>query len=110
MSSLSNAGLLAVVSDRIARAFIRSGATEAALYLRLLTGFGMLVFFTDLRLLELQVKYLALFLLFSVNGSFERFWMGSHHRNVQLMLKFLKAPFLILLFSYSFTIAFTIQL
>ena len=29
MSSLSNAGLLAVVSNRIARAFIRSGATEA---------------------------------------------------------------------------------
>ena len=36
------------------------------IYPRLLTGFGMLVFFTNLSLMEFQVRYLALFLLFSV--------------------------------------------
>ena len=67
---------------------------------RLLTGFGMLVFFTNLSLVEFQVRYLALFLLFSVIGSFEWFWMESLHKNIQVMLEFLKAPFLVLHFSY----------
>ena len=39
------------------------------------TEFGMLAFFTNLRLMEFQVRYLALFLLFSVIGSFRSFWM-----------------------------------
>ena len=38
------------------------------IYPRLLIGFGMLVFFTNLSLMEFQVRYLALFLLFSVIG------------------------------------------
>ena len=36
------------------------------IYPRFLTGFGMLVFFTNLSLMEFQVRYSALFLLFSV--------------------------------------------
>ena len=36
------------------------------IYPKLLIGFGMLVFFTNLSLMEFQVRYLALFLLFSV--------------------------------------------
>ena len=52
-----------------------------------------------LRLMEFQVRYLALFLLFSVTDSFQWFWMESLHKNIQLMLEFLKAPFLVLLFS-----------
>ena len=35
------------------------------IYPRLLTGFGVLGFFTNLSLMEMQVKCLALFLLFS---------------------------------------------
>ena len=53
-SSRSTADLLTVVSDRIARAFNRSGATRAValdIYPRLLTWFDMLVFFTNLSLL-----------------------------------------------------------
>ena len=53
-SSRSTADLLTVVSDRIARAFNRSGATRTValdIYPRLLTWFGMLVFFTNLSLL-----------------------------------------------------------
>ena len=70
------------------------------IYPRLLTGFSMLVFFTNLSLMEFQVRYLALFLLFSVIDDFEWFWMESLHKNIQLMLEFLKAPFLVLHFSY----------
>ena len=76
-SSRSTADLLTVVSDRIARAFNRFGATRAvALDLsKLSTEFCMLVFFTNLSLMEFQVRYLALFFLFSVIGDFELFWM-----------------------------------
>ena len=48
--------------------------------------------------MEFQVRYLALFLLFWVIDDFEWFWMESLHKNIQLMLEFLKGPFLILLF------------
>ena len=97
-SSRSTADLLTVVSDRIARAFNKSGATRAvALDIsKLLTGIGMLVIFTNLSLMEFQVIYLALFLLFSVIDGFEWFRMGSLLKNIQLMLEFLKAPFLVL--------------
>ena len=69
-------------------------------YPRLLTGFGMLVFFTNLSLAEFQVRYLVLFLLYSVTDGFKWFWMESCHKNIQLMLEFLKAPSLVLHFSY----------
>ena len=69
------------------------------IYPRLLTGFVMLFFFTNLSLMEFQVRYLGLFLLFSVIDGFEWFWMGSLHKNIQLMLEFLNAPFLVLHFS-----------
>ena len=70
------------------------------IYPRLLTRFGMLVFFKSLSLMEFQVRYLVLFLLFSVIDGFEWFWIGSLHENIQLMLEFLKAPFLVLHFSF----------
>ena len=47
-----------------------------------------------------QVSYMALLLLISVIDAFEWFWMGSCHKNIQLMLEFFKAPFLVLHFSY----------
>ena len=62
----------------------------------------MLVFFTNLSLTKFQVRYLALFLLFSVDG-FEWIWMGSLCKIIQLMLEFLKAPFLVLHF-YCYTL------
>ena len=36
----------------------------------------MLLFFINLGLMEFQLRYLALFLLFSVIDGFEWFWMG----------------------------------
>ena len=37
---------------------------------------------------------------FLCNRRLECFWMESLHKNFQLMLEFLKAPFLVLHFSY----------
>ena len=65
------------------------------IYLRLLAGFGMLVFFTNLSVIEFQVRYFALSFLFSVLDGFKLLWMGSLHKKV-----FLKAPFLVIHFSY----------
>ena len=70
--SQSTADLRAAVSDRIARAFGRSQATLQLLHLiypRLLTRSALLVPFTNLSLMEFQVRSLALFLLFSVISS-----------------------------------------
>ena len=79
------------------------------IYPRLLTGFGMLAYFTNLSLMKFQVRYLALF-LFSVIDSFEWFWMESLHKNIQLMLNFLKGPFLVLHFSCHILMTFLMML
>ena len=52
----STANLFKVVSDTFTRAFNRSGATRgvALIYSRLLTWFGMLVFFINFSLMEFQ--------------------------------------------------------
>ena len=70
----------------------------------------MLVFFTNLSFMEFQVRYLILFLIFSVIDSFEWFWMESLHKNIQLMLVFLKSPFLIFCFSYYTLMTFLMML
>ena len=80
------------------------------IYPRLLTGFDMLVYFTNLGLGEFQVRYLALFLLFSVVDGFNWFWMECLHKNIQLMLEFLKVPFLVLHFSYYTLMTFLMML
>ena len=80
------------------------------IYEGLLTEFGMLVLFTNSSLMELQVRYLALFLFFSVIDGLQWFWMGSLYKNIQLMLEFLKALFLVLHFSYYKLMAFLMML
>ena len=94
-SSRSTSDLLIVVSDGIAMAFNRCSIW----YPRLLTGFGILVSITNLSLTEFQVRYVVLFLLYSVIDGFEWFWMGSLQKNIRLILEFLKAAFLFLHFS-----------
>ena len=80
------------------------------IYSGLLTGCGMLVFSTILRLVEFQVRYSALFFRFSVIDGFEWFWMESLHKDTQLMLEFLKAPLLVLHFSCYTSMTFLIML
>ena len=55
--------------------------------------------FTHLNLMEFQVRYLTFFRLFSVIDGVKCFWMGSLHKNIQLILVFLKVPTLVLHFS-----------
>ena len=111
-SSRSTVDLLTVVFDRIARAFNRSKATRAmALNIsKVFAGFGMVVYFTNLGLGEFQVRYLALFLLFSVVDGYEWFWMESLNRSIQLVLEFLKGPFLVLHFSSCILMTFLMVL
>ena len=77
---------------------------------RLLTGFGMLVFFTNVSLMEFQVRYFALSLHFLVIEGFEWFSMESLHTNIQLILEFLKAPFFVLHFSCNTLMIFLMML
>ena len=67
-----------------------------------MTGFGMLVFFTDLNSYGISGQIFGLMSsLFSVIEGFKWFWMGSLLNNIQLMLELLKAhPFLVLHSSY----------
>ena len=67
-------------------------------YVKISTGFGMLVLFTSIRLVEFLISFLALFCLFLVICSFKWFCMGSLSKNIQLILLFLKAPLLVLHF------------
>ena len=50
--------------------------------------------------MEFPVRFLALFLLFSVIDGCVQFLMGSLHKNSQVMLEFFKGSFLVLHFSY----------
>ena len=61
-------------------------------------------------LMEFQVKYLVVFLLFSVIECFKWFWMESLHKNIQLLLEFLKGGFLVLHFSHYTLITFLTML
>ena len=97
-SSRSTVDLLTVASERTARAFSRSVATQTVA-LDISKAFDKF-WHAGLLLMEFQVKYLALFLLFSVIDNFGWFWMESLHKNIQLMLELPKAPFLVLHFSY----------
>ena len=48
--------------------------------------------------------------LLSNRDGFKWFWMESLHKNIQLMLEFLKAPFLVLHFSYYILMIFLMML
>ena len=64
----------------------------------------MLVFLTNLTLMEFQARYLVLI------GRFWWFWMGNLHKNIQLMLESLKGIFLVLNFSYYTLLTFLMML
>ena len=111
-SSRSTADLVTVVSDRIARAFNRSGATRVVA-LDISKTFdrvwhaGLL---HKLKSYGISGQIFAVFLLFSVIDDFEWFWMESPHKNIQLMQELFKAPFLVLHFSYYTSMTFLMML
>ena len=111
-SSRSTADFLTVVPDRIARIFNRSGTTQVVALdiskaVDRVWHTGLL---HNLSLTEFQVRYLALFFLFSKIDGFGWLWMGHLHKNIQLMLEFLKAPFLILHFLFYTSLTFLMML
>ena len=100
-SSGSTANLLTVVSDRIARAFNRSGATRAVA-LDISKAFDRVWHAGLLHKLKSYGISGQIFGLISSFLSNRRllFWMENLHKNIQLMLVFLKGLFLVLHFSY----------
>ena len=72
-SSRSNIDLMTVASDKITRACSNSGATQVVALDRAVTEFDMLIFSTNVSLMEFWVRYLTLLCLFSVIGSLECF-------------------------------------
>ena len=66
----------------------------------------MLIVFANSNLMEFQGEYFALHCLFSVIGAFKCFYIESICMNTLLMLVFLKAPFLVLHFSYHILMIF----
>ena len=80
------------------------------IYPRLLTGFVMLVFFTNLSLMEFQVKIFGLIFSLLSKRQLQVVLMESLHKNIQLMLEFLKTLFLVLHFSYCTLMAFLMML
>ena len=69
-----------------------------------------MLIYTNLSLVEFLVRYLDFLCLFSVIDGFEWFFMGSLHKNIQLMQDCLKAPFLVLHFFNYASMTFLIML
>ena len=107
-SSWLTADLLTVVSDRIARAFNRSGASQAVA-LDISKAFDR-VWHADL--LHKLKSYGISGQIFGLISSFRfgLFWMGNIYKNIQLMLVFLKGLFLVLHFSYYTLMTFLMML
>ena len=111
-SSRSTADLLTVVSDRIARALNRPGPTQA-LALDISKAFGRVWHAGLLQKLKsygISGQIFGLISFFSVIDDLEWFWMESLHKNIQLTWEFLKAPFLVLHFSYYTLMTFLMML
>ena len=94
--------IFSVVSDRIARAFNRSGATQAGA-LDISKAFDRVWHTVRLHKLKsygISGQIFGRISSFLSNRRLQVVWMESPHKNIQLMLEFLKAPFLALHFSY----------
>ena len=108
-SSQSTADLVTVVSDRIAMALNRSGTTRVVA-LDISKAFDRVWHAGLLHKLRSYGIPGQIFLLFSVIDGFGWFWMGNLHKNIQLMLEFLKGLFLVLHFSYYTLMTFLMML
>ena len=101
-----------VVSDRIARDFNKSGVTRAVA-LDISKAFGRVCHVGLLHKLKsygIPGQIFDLFLLFSVIDGFEWIWMENFHKNIQLMMYFLRASFLVFHFSCDTSMTFLTML
>ena len=96
------------MSDRVDRAFNRSGAARAV-ELDIPKPFDRVYqagLLHKLKSCEISGQIFRSYL--SVLGGFGWFWMRNLHKNIQLMLEIFKDAFLILLFSYDTLMTFLI--
>ena len=112
--SCSTSDLLTVVPDTIARPFNSYGATRAVA-VDIFKSFDRVWNTGFLRKLKSGISghlfgLISSCIIFSVIDGFEWFWIGSFRKNIQLMLEFLKASFLVLLFSYYILMTFLMML
>ena len=111
-SSRSTADLLTVMSKRIARTFNRSGATRAVA-LDISKAFdrvwhaGLL---HKLKSYGIPGQICGLISSFLSNRQLQSFWRGNLHKNIQLVLVFLKGLVLVLHFSYYTLMTFLMML
>ena len=111
-SSRSTADLLTVVSDRIAKTFNRCGATRAVA-LDISKAFdrvwhaGLL---HKLKSYGISGQIFSLISSFLSNRRLRVVLDGNLHKNILLMQEFLKAPFLVLHFSYDIIMTFLMML
>ena len=92
---------------------LASGQATRALALDIFKTFSkrwMLEFFPNLSLMKFQVRCLTLFRSFSVIAWGGCVWMGNLHKNIQLMLEFLKGSSLALPVSYYTLMTFVMSL
>ena len=101
-SARSTLDVVAVVSYRMFRAFNRSGATQVVvLYISKASDGVWHAGFPE---------NFNQFVFFLVIEGFEWFWIGCLHKNIQLLLEFLKTPFLVLHVFYYTLIIFLMML
>ena len=88
---------MTIVSDRTARAYIRSGTTQAvALNIsKVLDRVWQAGLLHKLKSQNFRLAFGLISSLFIIEG-FKWFWVGSFCDNIQFMLEFLKAPLLFL--------------
>ena len=101
-SSRSTSDLLTAVSDGISRA-LNSFRVTQALALNISKAFDRVwhAGFHKLKFYGILGEVFGLILFYFIFSGFDWFWMGSFHKNIQLMLDFLKTilgPTLFLLY------------
>ena len=104
--------ILTIVSDRIARAFDRSGANWAIAH-DISKAFDKIWhagLTHKLNSYGISAQVFGIIYFFLSNRQLRRILDGSLHKNIQLMLEFLKAPFLDPHFSYYTLMNFLVML
>ena len=109
-SSRSTADLLTVVSDRVARTCIRSGYSSfSTWYIQDLQQTLDARVLPKLKSYEISGQVFD-FISFFLSNSFRWLWMRNLHKNIQLMLEFLKGSSLALPVSYYTLMTFVMSL
>ena len=83
-------------------------ALQHLIYQMILTRSGILVFFINLNLTEILIRFSALFLQVSVADGFGWFSVGNLLRSSSKTLVFLRVPFLVIIFSCCILMIFLI--